>query len=187
MKEKTLKHLNTLLEEYSKGEAQLQIDLLNEELKENELLEIDSELKEISSKVKEVKECINYISNLPDFVVIDYAERKKVRINPHFIIEFKNELERIGLLKKFEEEIKLKKFPEHINLENIGSYENDDNWNEFLHIVDYYYPGILIIHYRDIPYQNYATKVLYQIPLSKEDFEKGMNEICKPTKKNENN
>lgn len=160
MKEQTLKHLNTLLREYENGKSQLEIELLNDEVKENERLEMNSNLKEISSDLEEVKECIDYISKLPDFQYIDFSEVKSHRITlPDFIETFNSYLKDLGLTKKFNETISLKNFSQKINLENIGSYENNDNWNEFLHLVDFYYPGALLAYYPDIPFQNYATKI----------------------------
>lgn len=98
--------------------------------------------------------------------IVSMSEVLKKRIhelmseeNTYFITEFKSRLERAGVTNKFEEQINLKKFPQHINLKNVGSYENKDNWNEFLNIVDFYYPGILLEYYPDIPFKNYVTNI----------------------------
>ena len=44
---------------------------------------MNAELKDISSKVEEVNQCINYISNFPDFHITDFSEPiKNYRLNP---------------------------------------------------------------------------------------------------------
>ncbi|PWN62393.1 hypothetical protein C1631_022780 [Chryseobacterium phosphatilyticum] len=88
---------------------------------------------------------------------INDSEVKSLRINPHFIIEFNTRLEVLGATKKFNEELKLKNFSTDINLQTISTYENTNEWNEFLSMIDFYLPGIILKYYPNIPFKNYVT------------------------------
>ncbi len=66
MKKQTLKHLTIILNEYEKGQSQLEFDLTNDKLNEFERLEKNSDLIEISSRAGEVRECISWIKTIKE-------------------------------------------------------------------------------------------------------------------------
>lgn len=73
-----------------------------------------------------------------------------------FLFEFNSRLETFGVMKKFNEDVELLGLREEINLENINSYKNNDEWNIFFNLIDFYYPGLLVKFYPNIPFGNYV-------------------------------